>query len=106
MVRRSKEPLSQGFSRATRRGGLVIRSRTRVHRSSSRKIPSLIEKTEPIWERFVQFLMAYWMGMLIVRLPEDMLAEIDGLLKQRRVKVARNTWFLEAIVEKIQHEKG
>ena len=30
-VRRSKEPLSQGFSRATRRGGLVIRSGRAAH---------------------------------------------------------------------------
>ena len=44
--------------------------------------------------------------VVIVRLPEDMLAEVDGLLKQRRVKVSRNTWFLEALVEKIQREQG
>ena len=44
--------------------------------------------------------------VVLVRLPEDMLAEVDGLLKQRRVKVSRNTWFLEALVEKIQREQG
>ena len=44
--------------------------------------------------------------VVIVRLPPDMLAEVDGLLKQRRIKVSRNTWFLEALVEKIQREKG
>jgi len=44
--------------------------------------------------------------VVIVRLPEELLAEIDALLKQRRVKVPRNTWFLEALVEKIQREKG
>ena len=44
--------------------------------------------------------------VVIVRLPEDMLAEIDALLKQRRVKVSRNTWFLEALVERIQREQG
>jgi hypothetical protein len=41
-----------------------------------------------------------------VRLPEDMLAEVDGLLKRRRSKMSKNTWFLEAIVEKIQREKS
>jgi hypothetical protein len=33
-VRRSKEPLSQGFSRATRRGGLVIRSGRAAHETT------------------------------------------------------------------------
>ena len=33
VVRRAKEPLSQGFSRATRRGGLVIRSGRAARRS-------------------------------------------------------------------------
>ena len=46
------------------------------------------------------------MRIVNVRLPEDMLAEVDGLRQQRRVKVSRNTWFLEAIVEKTQREKG
>jgi hypothetical protein len=41
-----------------------------------------------------------------VRLPEEMLAEVDALRKKRRVRVSRNTWFLEAIVEKAQREKG
>src|SRR5204862_6970037 len=34
VVRRSKEPLSQGFSRATRRGGLVIRSGCAAHETT------------------------------------------------------------------------
>jgi hypothetical protein len=34
VVRRSKEPLSQGFSRATRRGGLVIRSGRAAHETT------------------------------------------------------------------------
>lgn len=46
------------------------------------------------------------MRVVNVRLPEDMLAEVDALRKQRRVRVSRNTWFLEAIVEKTQREKG
>jgi hypothetical protein len=41
-----------------------------------------------------------------VRLPEEMLAEVDALRKQRRVRVSRNTWFLEAIVEKAQREQA
>jgi hypothetical protein len=34
IVRRAKEPLSQGFSRATRRGGLVIRSGRAAHETT------------------------------------------------------------------------
>jgi hypothetical protein len=34
VVRRSREPLSQGFSRATRRGGLVIRSGRAAHETT------------------------------------------------------------------------
>jgi hypothetical protein len=34
VVRRAKEPLSQGFSRATRRGGLVIRSGRAAHETN------------------------------------------------------------------------
>ena len=33
-MRRAKEPLSQGFSRATRRGGLVIRSGRAAHETT------------------------------------------------------------------------
>ena len=36
VVRRAKEPLSQGFSRATRRGGLVIRSGRAAHETTLR----------------------------------------------------------------------
>jgi len=46
------------------------------------------------------------MRVVNVRLPEDMLAEVDTLRKQRRMRVSRNTWFLEAIVEKTRREKG
>ena len=46
------------------------------------------------------------MRVVNVRLPEDMLAEVDTLRKQRRIRASRNTWFLEAIVEKAQQEKG
>jgi hypothetical protein len=46
------------------------------------------------------------MRVVNLRLPEEMLAEVDALLKQRRVRVSRNTWFLEAIVEKTQRERG
>ena len=46
------------------------------------------------------------MRVVNLRLPEEMLAEVDALLKQRRVRVSRNTWFLEAIVEKAQRERG
>ncbi len=45
------------------------------------------------------------MRVVNLRLPEAMLDEVDALLKQRRVKASRNTWFLEAIVEKAEREK-
>jgi len=39
-----------------------------------------------------------------LRLPEDLLDEIDNLVGARRVKTSRHTWLMEAVVEKIDRE--
>lgn len=39
-----------------------------------------------------------------IRLPENILNEIDGLVSSRRVKISRHTWLMEAIVEKLDRE--
>ena len=39
-----------------------------------------------------------------LRLPEDILAEIDHSVSSRRVKISRHTWLMEAITEKIDRE--
>lgn len=36
-----------------------------------------------------------------LRLMSDLVAEIDDLIDQRRVRISRHTWLLEAITEKI-----
>lgn len=39
-----------------------------------------------------------------LRLPEDVLDEIDKLVSARRVKTSRHTWLMEAIIEKLDRE--
>jgi len=39
-----------------------------------------------------------------LRVPVEILNEIDSLRKERRIKTPRHTWLLEAIEEKIERE--
>jgi hypothetical protein len=41
---------------------------------------------------------------VILRMPEDMLEKIDTSVQARRIKTPRNTWLLEAILEKLEKE--
>lgn len=40
-----------------------------------------------------------------LRLPTSLLAEIDEVIKSKRVKIPRHTWLLEAIAERLTSEK-
>lgn len=44
-----------------------------------------------------------------VRVPEDVLGQVDGAIEERRresrVHVYRNSWILEAVVEKLRRER-
>lgn len=40
-----------------------------------------------------------------LRLPQDLLDIIDGIIDDRVVKISRHAWFLEAIAEKIEKER-
>jgi len=40
-----------------------------------------------------------------LRVPGDLLAELDAAAKKCRPKRSRNSWILEAIVEKLENEK-
>ena len=39
-----------------------------------------------------------------LRLPEDILNEIDESVNSRRIKISRHTWLMEALVEKLDRE--
>lgn len=41
-----------------------------------------------------------------VRLPVEVLAQVDEAVKQRRVKTPRHRWLLEAIIEKLDREQN
>lgn len=41
-----------------------------------------------------------------LRLFPSKIAEIDALCAQRRVKISRHHWFMEAIEEKLEREQG
>lgn len=41
-----------------------------------------------------------------LRLPQDLIDRIDGLLDSRLVNISRHTWFLEAIESKIIAESA
>ncbi|RAR66846.1 ribbon-helix-helix CopG family protein [Paraburkholderia unamae] len=43
---------------------------------------------------------------ITVRLPDDMLAEIDAECSRRVGNVSRNTWILEAVQEKLSRAGG
>lgn len=42
---------------------------------------------------------------LTVRVPRTLVSDIDHERKARAVRVPRNTWILEAVVEKLDREK-
>lgn len=42
---------------------------------------------------------------LTVRVPRTLISDIDQERKTRAVRVPRNTWILEAVVEKLDREK-
>ena len=42
---------------------------------------------------------------LTVRVPRALVSDIDQERKARAVRVPRNTWILEAVVEKLDREK-
>jgi hypothetical protein len=39
-----------------------------------------------------------------VRLPVDVLAQVDEIVKRRRARIPRHSWLLEAIFEKLDRE--
>lgn len=41
---------------------------------------------------------------VVLRLPGDVLSQIDQALKGRRVRIPRHTWLLEAVVEKLERD--
>ena len=43
-------------------------------------------------------------GSLVLRLPTDMLTQVDTAVKARPIKIPRHTWILEAIHEKLSRE--
>ena len=40
-----------------------------------------------------------------LRMPSEMLAEVDTVIESRPYKQSRHTWLLEAVFEKIEREK-
>jgi hypothetical protein len=43
---------------------------------------------------------------LLLRVPTDMLEQVESVLKARPVRLPRHTWILEAIHEKLSRESG
>lgn len=41
---------------------------------------------------------------VLVRLPKDLLEQVDELAKGRRIRTPRNTWIVEALYEKVERE--
>ena len=41
-----------------------------------------------------------------IRLPEEILSEIDKSVGSRRIKISRHTWLMEAIIEKLDRESA
>jgi hypothetical protein len=43
---------------------------------------------------------------VVLRIPTALLERIDDALEARSVKIPRHTWLLEAVVEKLDRERG
>lgn len=41
---------------------------------------------------------------VLVRVPEELLEQIDALVQGRRVRMPRNSWIVEALFEKAERE--
>ena len=41
---------------------------------------------------------------VLVRIPKDLLEQIDVLAQSRRIRTPRNTWIVEALFEKVEKE--
>jgi hypothetical protein len=41
---------------------------------------------------------------VVLRLPSDVLAQVDQVVEARRVKVPRHTWLIEAVIEKLERD--
>jgi hypothetical protein len=41
---------------------------------------------------------------LKLRVPESLLAEIDGIVRTRKPKISRHNWILEALYEKVERD--
>lgn len=40
-----------------------------------------------------------------LRIPKDLLAEVDTAAKSRRPRFSRNSWILESLIEKLEQER-
>jgi hypothetical protein len=45
------------------------------------------------------------MTPVTLRVPADILADVDASAKQRRPRCSRNSWILEAMIEKLEREE-
>ena len=43
---------------------------------------------------------------IVLRLPTELLEQVDSLLKHRPVRLPRHTWILEAVYEKMKRESA
>ncbi len=43
---------------------------------------------------------------LKLRVPRDLVKDIDNLLSQRKPKISRHNWILEALYEKLDRDSG
>ena len=43
---------------------------------------------------------------LKLRVPRDLVKDIDNLLSQRKPKISRHNWILEALYEKLERDSG
>ena len=41
---------------------------------------------------------------VVLRMPKNILDQVDNAVRQRAVRIPRHTWLLEAIVEKLDRE--
>jgi len=43
---------------------------------------------------------------VVLRIPAEMLAQVDTAVQRRPVRIPRHTWIMEAIIEKLKQEQA
>jgi hypothetical protein len=83
---------------------MAITRRPKLAPSSAVDVEALINKGGSVAQPLNEERSASKQAQVKLRLPTELLAQVDQALKGRRITIPRHTWLIEAIVEKLERE--